>query len=71
MSTHLQSIFSFIKQGWLTFDSYKKKNLFSQHRDLKTGFIPHETPLIFESQGTNIISRLKKASVHHFAKNEW
>lgn len=57
------------KVGWLLI--HKKKNLVSQHRDLKTGFIPHETPLIFESQGTNISSLFKKASVHHFAKNEW
>lgn len=57
------------KVGWLLI--HKKKNLVSQHRDLKTGFIPHETPLIYESQGTNISSLFKKASVHHFAKNEW
>lgn len=71
MSTHLQSIFFLYQTRLADFWFIKKKNLFSQHRDLKTGFIPHETPLIFESQGTNISSLFKKASVHHFAKNEW
>ena len=72
MSTHL-SIDLFLlsnRVGWLLIHK-KRNNLFSQHRDLKIGFIPHETPLIFESQGTNISSLFKKASVHHFAKNEW